>query len=403
MKRNLLLCACLMTGMVFAPANAEVLPAPSSIAPNVLTFTETTEEEKSANSIVLYNVVPTTSSWSVTPKYYNITLNNTNYTFGEGINQLVKEVNAPFSPVTVTINYDEASSAINNSQIAVTNKLFINQGVYNDLNYYDEHDLNINLPEIKNNIFTSQTEDWVNVANGVYLSSVTDSVINIGDISNNVVLGQYGFDMYSSFYAYNCDNLTVNLGDISNNIFIGNENPSIYVSLDTDSNLGSINVTNNVFIGNSSSSSLTSLDNRSGNIEFSNNVYIGNNRTISDDAFNIGGTVLRNDYDSNAYTIIKDSIFSDNTLSFESNCDGANGGGVIANYGTLDSISGSNFINNSVTYGEDTYSMIYTNGGGAILNASALGSDSAEIKEIINSNFIGNNTNRSGGAIFISY
>ena len=325
------------------PANAEVIPAPSTIAPDTINLTQTTESTHSANYLILYDIDKTVSPWTSTPVYYDITLKKTEY--GTGTPETPYSVKAPYANVTITTKGPSAGR----NPVSPIDVLIHGESANDGGAIFNEGGGTI----------SSINGDFIgNTATGVYPYGAGGAIYNSGTITS--ITGDFIGNTATNYHGGAIFNTGGTIGTITGD-FIGNTADRVGGAIYNDDS-GTIGTIEGDFIGNTGSSG-GAIENN-GTIGTITCDFIGNTTGSS------GGAIF-NGYRATITTITGD--FIGNTAN-------VNGGGAIYNCNTITSITG-DFIGNTAD-----------RVGGAIYNYGGT-------MAIVDSNFTGNTAQVNGGAI----
>ena len=347
-----------------APANAEmpVDPTSTDFTHNVFTLNESSASSHSPSYIILYDVNKSTGA--LTEKYYDFSLNRTNYTYQTGATDISRTINVPNSTLDLTVKYTTS----------------------------DPRQVEPN--PIPADLLIAKQNENDGAAIRMYYSWLSDVEVRNGVFLNNHA-NQWGGVIETVYGA---------IGEgIHNSVFIGNDgNPGGVIH--NQEYIGGI--TDSIFIANSSASTGGAINN-SGGGEFS--PYIGaikNTAFISNSAATNGGAIYNRGANAQI-TEITDSTFISNSA--------ATGGGAILNRTSarIGNITNTTFINNSASYGgailgysnsiigDITNTTFINNSANSVYGGAAIYIYSgAQIGDIKNSTFISNNAeNGWGGAI----
>ena len=146
-------------------AKAEVIPDPSTIAPDVITLTESSETTHSGNYIVLYDTDEGVN------KYYDITLKTT--TYGTGAPSTEYTAKVPYENVTITVN------GVSDERIDNLVGYTVSSKIYHGLSSEDSGAAIYNsntLDSIKDSIFISNKTN--NDGGAIWTSIISKSIAN---------------------------------------------------------------------------------------------------------------------------------------------------------------------------------------------------------------------------------
>ena len=405
-----------LSGLFTSSVKAEVMPSVSSLASDYITLTPTTEATHSGNYIVLYDVDKT--SWTITPKYYDLTLNRTDYTYQTGEKTLTYDIGLP-ETVTITAGYTTSDERLDDRVAGFG-------------------------PEINDVLIAEKTTD-VGGAITLWYSWMPEGIVNNGVFIGNsatvhggaihTVYGALGEGILNSVFIGNSSTYAGAIGnqeyisEITNSAFIANsatEGGGAAIYMYNESYMGSIN--NSAFIGNSAvwgaaiggnPSSNAKIEGITGSLFLANiaakgggAIYVNKDMTLGDiENSNFIANVTNANGGGAIYNATNGTMGNIINSNFVANRAKFSGGAVASNPGTLGSIIRSNFISNISDYLGGAFATWAVSGdiedsnfisntavyGGAII----LANDSTKVGDILRTNFI-NNSAELGGAIYNS-
>ena len=376
-------------GGIALSAKAELIPNASVFPSDYVVIKEASEAQHSDNYIILYDLDRT--SWTITPKYYDLSLKRTNYVYQTGEKTFTYDIKLPFEDVTITAGYTTSDERLNEPEEIPENLLIAEQSADNGggINLYSTW---AGTAKIKNGVFIGN-----NATNngGVFLAVYG----GLGEgIQNSIFIGNIANKLGGAVYTQG------DINGIKDSLFIANEadrGGAIQIQAKSGGefhpNLG--NIEDSAFIGNHVTKYGGAILNaHQGTIDnIVNTLFLCNEAQVGGAIFSWG--VIKNIKNSNFINNVANGAQSgaieneghiENIVSsnFIANSSAEYGGAIENAEGIIDLISNSNFINNSAKW------------GAAIGNWSET-EEKGRIEKIESSMFIGNNATEQGGAIFI--